>query len=161
MSTKATPTTLCARWYLEPLLLRANTHQVLINMLNHINLTPNVVDFFKILCYFSYLGGLLFKMSDSNMQYVTSSTFLLLTYAKYLTFSKQVVTCSGVIVTPQKLRAVAKKQVPIQYWYSIQLELTSDLLYNKFASSEIPQSLSWSVENLDLSNLFRTNLKAH
>ncbi|KAF3340629.1 endoglucanase 3 isoform X2 [Carex littledalei] len=56
-------------------------------------------------------GGLLFKMSDSNMQYVTSTTFLLLTYAKYLTFSKQVVTCGGVIVTPQKLRAVAKKQV--------------------------------------------------
>ncbi|KAF2325138.1 hypothetical protein GH714_023026 [Hevea brasiliensis] len=30
-------------------------------------------------------GGLLFKMSDSNMQYVTSTSFLLLTYAKYLT----------------------------------------------------------------------------
>ncbi|KAJ4775876.1 Endoglucanase [Rhynchospora pubera] len=56
-------------------------------------------------------GGLLFKMSDSNMQYVTSTSFLLLTYAKYLTFSKQVVTCGGVTVTPQKLRAVAKRQV--------------------------------------------------
>ncbi|XVF80613.1 hypothetical protein PTKIN_Ptkin15bG0087700 [Pterospermum kingtungense] len=30
-------------------------------------------------------GRLLFKMSDSNMQYVTSTSFLLLTYAKYLT----------------------------------------------------------------------------
>lgn len=52
-------------------------------------------------------------MSDSNMQYVTSTSFLLLTYAKYLTISKQVVTCGGVTVTPQKLRAVAKRQVHI------------------------------------------------
>ncbi|XP_072960318.1 endoglucanase 3-like [Typha angustifolia] len=56
-------------------------------------------------------GGLLFKLSDSNMQYVTSTSFLLLTYAKYLTFSKQVVTCGGVTVTPKKLRSIAKRQV--------------------------------------------------
>ncbi|XP_008795766.2 endoglucanase 3-like [Phoenix dactylifera] len=56
-------------------------------------------------------GGLLFKMSDSNMQYVTSTSFLLLTYAKYLTYSSKVVSCGGVSVTPKKLRAIAKRQV--------------------------------------------------
>ncbi|CAA6654335.1 unnamed protein product [Spirodela intermedia] len=43
-------------------------------------------------------GGLLFKMSDSNMQYVTSTSFLLLTYAKYLTYSGKVVSCGGATV---------------------------------------------------------------
>uniref|UniRef100_N1QSE2 cellulase n=1 Tax=Aegilops tauschii TaxID=37682 RepID=N1QSE2_AEGTA len=40
-------------------------------------------------------GGLLFKLSDSNMQYVTSSSFLLLTYAKYLVSAKKTVSCGG------------------------------------------------------------------
>ncbi|PNY10221.1 endoglucanase 17-like protein [Trifolium pratense] len=56
-------------------------------------------------------GGLLFKMSDSNMQYVTSTSFLLLTYAKYLTTARTVVNCGGTIITPKSLRAIAKKQV--------------------------------------------------
>ncbi|XWS76594.1 hypothetical protein CRYUN_Cryun01aG0190000 [Craigia yunnanensis] len=56
-------------------------------------------------------GGLLFKMSDSNMQYVTSTSFLLLTYAKYLTSAHQVVNCGGTTVTPKRLRTIAKKQV--------------------------------------------------
>ncbi|KAK1278857.1 Endoglucanase 17 [Acorus gramineus] len=56
-------------------------------------------------------GGLLYKMSDSNMQYVTSTSFLLLTYAKYLTFSSKVVTCGGTTVSPRTLRNIAKKQV--------------------------------------------------
>lgn len=56
-------------------------------------------------------GGLLFKMSDSNMQYVTSTSFLLLTYAKYLTSAKKVVNCGGATVTPNRLRSIAKKQV--------------------------------------------------
>ncbi|XP_047176471.1 endoglucanase 17-like [Vigna umbellata] len=56
-------------------------------------------------------GGLLFKMSDSNMQYVTSTSFLLLTYAKYLTSAHTVVNCGGMAVTPKRLRSIAKKQV--------------------------------------------------
>ncbi|KAF9622184.1 hypothetical protein IFM89_030042 [Coptis chinensis] len=56
-------------------------------------------------------GGLLFKMSDSNMQYVTSTSFLLLAYAKYLTSAHKVVTCGGNIITPKRLRNIAKKQV--------------------------------------------------
>ncbi|XP_022854490.1 endoglucanase 17-like, partial [Olea europaea var. sylvestris] len=56
-------------------------------------------------------GGLLFKMNDSNMQYVTSTSFLLVTYAKYLTSSHMVVNCGGTTVTPKKLRALAKRQV--------------------------------------------------
>ncbi|WOG83817.1 hypothetical protein DCAR_0102995 [Daucus carota subsp. sativus] len=56
-------------------------------------------------------GGLFFKMGDANMQYVTSTSFLLVTYAKYLTSSHKVVTCGGAMVTPKKLRALAKQQV--------------------------------------------------
>ncbi|KAK4376329.1 hypothetical protein RND71_007006 [Anisodus tanguticus] len=56
-------------------------------------------------------GGLLFTMSDSNMQYVTSTSFLLVTYAKYLTSAHMVVNCGGILVTPKMLRNVAKKQV--------------------------------------------------
>ncbi|XP_044502088.1 endoglucanase 17-like [Mangifera indica] len=56
-------------------------------------------------------GGLLFKMSDCNMQYVTSASFLLLIYAKYLTSAHMAVNCGGTTVTPKRLRAIAKKQV--------------------------------------------------
>ncbi|XP_024981129.1 endoglucanase 17-like [Cynara cardunculus var. scolymus] len=56
-------------------------------------------------------GGLLFRMEDSNMQYVTSASFLLLTYAKYLTKSHKVVNCGGAIITPRRLRTIAKKQI--------------------------------------------------
>ncbi|KAA0044391.1 hypothetical protein IC582_017483 [Cucumis melo] len=56
-------------------------------------------------------GGLLFKMGDSNMQYVTSTTFLLLTYAKYLTSSHTTAHCNGRTITPNVLRAIAKKQI--------------------------------------------------
>ncbi|KAL8522760.1 hypothetical protein ACS0TY_012922 [Phlomoides rotata] len=58
-------------------------------------------------------GGLLFKMNDSNMQYVTSTSFLLVTYAKYLTTARRVANCGGAIITPKKLRSFAKKQARI------------------------------------------------
>lgn len=56
-------------------------------------------------------GGLLFKMSDDNMQYVTSTAFLLVTYAKYLTRAHVFVNCGGTTFTPSRLRNIAKKQV--------------------------------------------------
>ncbi|XP_078439511.1 endoglucanase 17-like [Wolffia australiana] len=56
-------------------------------------------------------GGLLFKMGDSNMQYVTSASFLLVTYAKYLTKAGKTAICDGAVVTPAALRRVAKRQV--------------------------------------------------
>nr|CAB3448663.1 unnamed protein product [Digitaria exilis] len=57
-------------------------------------------------------GGLLFKSGDSNMQYVTSTTFLLLAYSKYLTAAGATVSCSsGEVVPPSKLVAMAKRQV--------------------------------------------------
>ncbi|KAF0935049.1 hypothetical protein E2562_029555 [Oryza meyeriana var. granulata] len=59
-------------------------------------------------------GGLLFKEGDSNMQYVTSTAFLLLTYAKYLASSAAglaAVSCGSTTVTPSTLISLAKKQV--------------------------------------------------
>ena len=56
-------------------------------------------------------GGLLYTLTDSNMQYVTSTSFILLTYAKYLSSSKQVVSCGKITITPRRLRSIAKRQV--------------------------------------------------
>ncbi|WVZ65804.1 hypothetical protein U9M48_015109 [Paspalum notatum var. saurae] len=62
-------------------------------------------------------GGLLFKEGDSNMQYVTSTAFLLLAYAKYLAPSASTplgggVACGGgAAVPPSALVAIAKRQV--------------------------------------------------
>lgn len=56
-------------------------------------------------------GGLLFKEGDSNMQYVTSTAFLLLTYAKYLASTGGAVSCGATAVSPSTLVSIAKKQV--------------------------------------------------
>ncbi|GMI66014.1 cellulase 2 [Hibiscus trionum] len=56
-------------------------------------------------------GGLLYKASESNLQYVTTTSFLLLTYAKYLNANGGVVTCGASSVTSESLIAQAKKQV--------------------------------------------------
>ncbi|PAN03746.1 hypothetical protein PAHAL_1G018800 [Panicum hallii] len=56
-------------------------------------------------------GGLLFKSGDSNMQYVTSTAFLLLAYSKYLAGAGATVSCGGSAVPPPALVAVATRQV--------------------------------------------------
>nr|XP_004499712.1 endoglucanase 9-like [Cicer arietinum] len=56
-------------------------------------------------------GGLMFKLPDSNLQYVTSITFLLTTYSKYMSATKHTFNCGGVLVTPNTLRSIAKRQV--------------------------------------------------
>ncbi|CAN6228257.1 unnamed protein product [Urochloa humidicola] len=56
-------------------------------------------------------GGLMHKSGDANLQYVASASFLLATYAKYMTVSKHTFSCQGLPVTPKSLRALAKKQV--------------------------------------------------
>lgn len=60
---------------------------------------------------FIIAGGLLYKDSASNLQYVTSTSFLLLTYAKYLNLNGGAVSCGTSKVTEQNLIALAKKQV--------------------------------------------------
>ncbi|XP_074586713.1 endoglucanase 23-like [Curcuma longa] len=56
-------------------------------------------------------GGLIYKPGGSNMQHVTSISFLLLTYAKYLTKSSQTVNCGSVQVAPASLQLQAKRQI--------------------------------------------------
>ena len=60
---------------------------------------------------FIYTEGLLYKLGDSNLQYVMSASFLLVTYAKYLTRAGKVVSCRGSSVPPNLLRRIAKRQV--------------------------------------------------
>ncbi|KAE8022239.1 hypothetical protein FH972_008055 [Carpinus fangiana] len=56
-------------------------------------------------------GGLIFKLPDNNLQYVTSTTFLLTTYAKYMANTKYTFNCGSLSVTSNTLRTLAKKQV--------------------------------------------------
>ncbi|XP_066324807.1 endoglucanase 4-like [Miscanthus floridulus] len=58
-------------------------------------------------------GGLLFQEGDSNMQYVTSTAFLLLAYANSLSSAGGgvQVSCGGGVVPASALVAVAKRQV--------------------------------------------------
>ncbi|PIN07228.1 Cellulase [Handroanthus impetiginosus] len=56
-------------------------------------------------------GGLFYKGSESNLQYVTTSSFLLLTYAKYLRSHEGITTCGTSTITSDKLIALARKQV--------------------------------------------------
>ncbi|KAF6142184.1 hypothetical protein GIB67_037102 [Kingdonia uniflora] len=56
-------------------------------------------------------GGLMYKLDNVNLQYVTSITFLLTTYAKYMASSRHTFTCGSTLVTPSAIRNLAKKQV--------------------------------------------------
>jgi hypothetical protein len=58
-------------------------------------------------------GGLLFKVGNSNMQHVTSISFLMLAYSSYLSHANAHVPCGGAAAaaSPVVLRRVAKRQV--------------------------------------------------
>lgn len=57
-------------------------------------------------------GGLLYKGSESNLQYVTTSSFLLLAYAKYLASNGgAAVSCGASTITADRLVSQARKQV--------------------------------------------------
>ncbi|KAI4376080.1 hypothetical protein MLD38_013874 [Melastoma candidum] len=56
-------------------------------------------------------GGLIYKPGGSNLQHVTSISFLLLVYANYLEKTSQSATCGGVSISPWSLRQQAKRQV--------------------------------------------------
>ncbi|KAI8526515.1 hypothetical protein RHMOL_Rhmol12G0002900 [Rhododendron molle] len=55
-------------------------------------------------------GGLMYKLGESNLQYVTSITFLLTTYGKYMSASRHTFNCESLYVTANTLKALAKKQ---------------------------------------------------
>ncbi|KAJ7942915.1 Endoglucanase, partial [Quillaja saponaria] len=56
-------------------------------------------------------GGLLFKAGGSNMQHVTSLSFLLLSYSNYLSHANKAVPCGQKTVSPALLKQLAKRQV--------------------------------------------------
>ncbi|KAI6686039.1 hypothetical protein NL676_031952 [Syzygium grande] len=56
-------------------------------------------------------GGLIFKAGGSNMQHVTSLSFLLLAYSNYLSHANKGVPCGGTSASPALLRQLAKRQV--------------------------------------------------
>lgn len=55
-------------------------------------------------------GGMLFYMGQLNLQYVTTATFMLTNYARYLTAAKQTLNCGGRQVTPKEIFSVAQRQ---------------------------------------------------
>ncbi|CAN1240588.1 Endoglucanase 8, partial [Linum grandiflorum] len=56
-------------------------------------------------------GGLIFKAGGSNMQHVTSISFLLLAYSNYLSHANKAVPCGSHSASPALLRQLAKRQV--------------------------------------------------
>lgn len=52
----------------------------------------------------------MFKLPESNLQYVTSITFLLTTYAKYMKATQHNFDCGNYVVTPNHLINLAKIQ---------------------------------------------------
>ncbi|KAF9592463.1 hypothetical protein IFM89_014953 [Coptis chinensis] len=72
-------------------------------------------------------GGLIFKAGGSNMQHVTSLSFLLLAYSNYLSHANKAVPCGGGrSVTSSQLKRLAKRQVdyilgdnPLQMSYMV------------------------------------------
>lgn len=57
----------------------------------------------------------MYKLSASNLQYVTSITSLITIFAKYMAASKQNFKCGNLLVTSSTLRILAKKQVTILF----------------------------------------------
>lgn len=56
-------------------------------------------------------GGLLFRQRWNNMQFVTSSSFLLTVYSDYLASSRKTISCATGNVAASELLAFAKSQV--------------------------------------------------
>ncbi|MBA0881255.1 hypothetical protein Goshw_028236 [Gossypium schwendimanii] len=56
-------------------------------------------------------GGLIFKAGGSNMQHVTSLSFLLLAYSNYLSHANKAVPCGERSASPALLKQLAKRQV--------------------------------------------------
>ncbi|KAK1380629.1 Endoglucanase [Heracleum sosnowskyi] len=56
-------------------------------------------------------GGLIFKAGGSNMQHVTSLSFLLLVYSNYLSHANHAVPCGQKSASPALLKRLAKHQV--------------------------------------------------
>ncbi|KAI9086744.1 hypothetical protein K1719_031338 [Acacia pycnantha] len=55
-------------------------------------------------------GGLIFKAGGSNMQHVTSLSFLILAYSNYLSHANKAVPCGDTTATPALLKHLAKRQ---------------------------------------------------
>lgn len=53
----------------------------------------------------------MYKLSASNLQYVTSITYLLTTYSKYMATAKYSFNCGNLLVTSKTIRSLAKRQV--------------------------------------------------
>uniref|UniRef100_A0A7N0RC39 Endoglucanase n=1 Tax=Kalanchoe fedtschenkoi TaxID=63787 RepID=A0A7N0RC39_KALFE len=56
-------------------------------------------------------GGLMYKLPASNLQYVTSITYLLSTYGKYMRAKQLTFNCGNSVVSSRDLRFLAKRQV--------------------------------------------------
>lgn len=75
----------------------------------------SLVIFKLVLIFYFYFylgkGGLIFKAGGSNMQHVTSLSFLLLAYSNYLSHAKRIVPCGETSASPALLKHLAQRQV--------------------------------------------------
>ncbi|XP_010534135.1 PREDICTED: endoglucanase 9 [Tarenaya hassleriana] len=56
-------------------------------------------------------GGLMYKLPQSNLQYVTSITFLVTTYAKYMKSARRTFNCGNLVIVANSLISLSKRQV--------------------------------------------------
>lgn len=84
----------------------------------------------------------MYKLPGSNLQYVTSITFLLTTYSKYMSATKHTFNCGSLLVTPSSLKYLAKKQA--SQWRCYVLETTP---YSHFSYSSFQFFLSSKQNN--------------
>ncbi|XP_010534895.1 PREDICTED: endoglucanase 3-like [Tarenaya hassleriana] len=56
-------------------------------------------------------GGLMYKLPQSNLQYVTSITFLVTTYAKYMKSARRTFNCGNSAIVANSLISLSKTQV--------------------------------------------------
>lgn len=56
-------------------------------------------------------GGLLYKRGSTQLQNTAALSFLLLTYADYLSKSSQQLSCGSLKFQPDSLRRIVKRQV--------------------------------------------------
>lgn len=72
---------------------------------------PFILFCLLILIFDDKSGGLIFKAGGSNMQHVTSLSFLLLVYSNYLSHANHFVPCGDKSATPALLKSLARRQV--------------------------------------------------
>lgn len=99
----------CFGVHIKISLVLNRTYYTSIYEINRFEFRTRVINLSSCACY--YKGGMIYKAGGSNMQHVTSLSFLLLAYSNYLSHANHVVPCGETAASPALLKQLAKRQV--------------------------------------------------